>query len=152
MEKHTWTFEEDLICCRHYLRYALLASRGRLESRTLTDMVHNTALHLPQIKKDSVRMKLQNIEQIARETKFESNLPIPPLARYSHQTLRAYLAALQEICDWEEVTLPPEPTCDIETCPRDEYGNPLSDHIFVISRQYESPFPLPDAFNPKDPE
>lgn len=52
---------------------------------------------LPNIKPNSLKMKVQNIKQILLEKGINDTLTLSPLANYSQQNMRAMAAVLQEM-------------------------------------------------------
>ena len=95
MEKHQWSYEDDYVCCRKYLEYVF-------EDETvhrLSEMVEALHLKLPHIAEGSIRMKLQNIKQVALDSGLEDSLDISPLSQYSVQCMQAFNAATDDLAD-----------------------------------------------------
>ena len=98
MIKHNWTYDEDFICCVEYLAF-VFDNYGDDSMQRLVDIL---ALKLPQIAKGSIRMKVQNIKQIALDAGLEDRLSFPPLAQYSAQCKHAFNAATDEYFEAKE--------------------------------------------------
>ncbi len=97
MGKHRWTYDEDFICCREYLALVFEANGNSFFDYSFTDIVQRVAIKVPLVEKGSVRMKLQNIKQIALEYGLHDDLPIKPLANYGRQCFRAFCEAVKEV-------------------------------------------------------
>ncbi len=89
MNNHNWTYAEDYICCLEYLAYVF----DNCEDESMEPLVNILSLKLPQIKRGSIRMKIQNIKQVALDTGLEDGLKISPLTQYSMQCKRAFSKA-----------------------------------------------------------
>ncbi len=89
-EKHRWTYEEDFTCCLEYLNF-VFENEGDDSTERLVDII---ADKLPNIKRGSIRMKLQNIKEVALDAGLEDRLEISPLYQYSAQCKRAFNSAV----------------------------------------------------------
>lgn len=86
MGKHRWTFDDDYKCCMEYLNFVFVKEGFH----PLGELVEAMALKLPYIDKGSLRMKAQNIKQIALDQGLEDSLGFSPLSNYSEQCKRAF--------------------------------------------------------------
>lgn len=93
MIRKAWNYEDDLVCCREYLRFAL----GETAAKSIRSLIEDLAVKLPHISKGSLRMKLQNIKQISVELNLNDGVQLSPLDQYSVQSKRAFKQAIQEI-------------------------------------------------------
>ncbi len=91
--KHCWTVEEDRLCCRRYLEYYVVSKYSMDVSQFITALLKE----LPNVKPNSLKMKVQNIKQILIEKGIKDTLTLSPLANYSQQNMRAMAAVLQEM-------------------------------------------------------
>lgn len=91
-EKYRWSLEDDFICCMEYLTFVF----DHIGDDDLTTFVSRLAQRLPHIERGSLRMKAQNIKQIALEQGLEDRLTFSPLANYSRQCKRAFSLATEE--------------------------------------------------------
>ncbi len=91
--KHTWSYQEDLICCREYLDRCIVNVRFQ----ELDDFLNELSIKLPNIEKGSIRVKLQNIKKIMDEYDLIDVFDISPLKHYSNQCKRAFLQTIREI-------------------------------------------------------
>ena len=85
--KHTWTMEDDLTACQKYLEFVFERTE---DVATLLDELEKL---LPHISRGSLRMKMQNIKQVALEEGLEDHLEIAPPQNYSVQCHKAFLEA-----------------------------------------------------------
>ena len=85
--KHTWTMEDDLTACQKYLEFVFERTE---DVATLLDELEK---RLPHISRGSLRMKIQNIKQVALEEGPEDHLEIAPLKNHSLQCREAILLA-----------------------------------------------------------
>lgn len=93
MGNYRWSPEDDYICCRAYLEFVFVDGT----SHSLSEMVEMLHLKLPRIDKGSLRMKLQNIKQVALDEGLEDSLDISPLSRYSRQCHKAFGLATDDL-------------------------------------------------------
>lgn len=91
--KHRWTVEEDRLCCSRYLEYYVVSKC----SMDVSQFIAVLQKELPNIKPNSLKMKVQNIKQILIEKGIKDTLTLSPLANYSQQNMRAMAAVLQEM-------------------------------------------------------
>lgn len=91
--KHTWTYEEDLICCREYLDRCIVNPRWQTVESFLDDL----SVKLPNIKRSSLKMKLQNIKVLLNAYSIVDRIGIAPLNHCSKQSEIAFKQAYQEI-------------------------------------------------------
>lgn len=89
MNNHKWTYNEDYICCLEYLAYVF----DNYEDDSMERLIDILSLKLPQITRGSIRMKIQNIKQVALDAGLEDGLKISPLTQYSMQCKRAFSEA-----------------------------------------------------------
>lgn len=66
-------------------------------SMDVTQFITVLQKELPNIKPNSLKMKVQNIKQILLEKGINDTLTLSPLANYSQQNMRAMAAVLQEM-------------------------------------------------------
>ena len=91
-EKHRWTVEEDIFCCRSFFdRYVIQKSAMNLQQ--FAEQLHSA---MPGISVGSLRMKTQNIQQLCIEYGITNSLAAHPLAQYSQQNRQAFLQVMQE--------------------------------------------------------
>ena len=92
-QRHRWTFEEDVICCRRFFeQYVMLQSSMDLSQ--FAEQLHRT---LPEISVGSLRMKTQNIKQLCVEQGIRNSLAAKPLSQYSQQNYRAFMQVKKEL-------------------------------------------------------
>ena len=91
--KHRWTVEEDRLCCKRYLEYYVVSKCSMDVSQFITVLQKE----LPNIKPNSLKMKVQNIKQILIEKDIKDTLTLSPLANYSQQNASAMAVVLQEM-------------------------------------------------------
>lgn len=93
MEKrHRWLFNEDKYCCEKYIEYYVLNKSG-LKIDMFVELLKAA---LPEIKKNSLKMKVSNIKQILIELGIDDTLDVKPLKNYSRQNKVAMLKVLSE--------------------------------------------------------
>lgn len=88
--KHSWTYDEDMYCCQKYYEYYVV-NKMRTDIDEFVAMLN---IDLPNIKRSSLKMKIQNIKQIALDLNLEDTLRCGPLKNYSNQN---YLAMKEVI-------------------------------------------------------
>lgn len=90
---HHWTFEEDYLCCKEFIvAYVLQKS-----NMPLSDFVRMLSAKIPELKPGSLRIKTQNIKQLAIEYGIENSLKASPRSNYSTQNNEALLFLLNYI-------------------------------------------------------
>ncbi len=89
---HVWTWEEDLICARQYVKF--IVSRDPQKSEQ--EMIYNLSLRLKEISIHSIKMKISNLKAISEQFKFNDGVNVSSLSQYSRQSLRAYAQAIEE--------------------------------------------------------
>ena len=85
-KKYDWTLEDDFTCCMAYLDFVFNYT-GEDDLKHLVDVFEEK---LPHISRGSLRMKAQNIKQIALDAGLEDRLSFSPLANYSVQCKHAF--------------------------------------------------------------
>jgi len=91
--KHKWLYEEDKLCCKVIVEeYVLKKSHKDLES--VLDYLSD---ELPDIGRNSLRMKIQNIKQLLIENGIENTLRTKTLYSYSSQNKRAFDEVVREL-------------------------------------------------------
>lgn len=91
--KHKWLYEEDKLCCKVIVEeYVLKKSNKDLES-----VLDNLSDKLPDIGRNSLRMKTQNIKQLLMENGIENTLRTKGLYSYSAQNKRAFDEVLNDL-------------------------------------------------------
>ena len=91
-QRHRWTFEEDVVCCRRFFEQYVL----QYSSMDLQFFAQRLHRELPDISVGSLRMKAQNIQQLCREHGIRTSLDAKPLAQYSQQNRRAFMQVKEE--------------------------------------------------------
>lgn len=92
-ERHNWTMEEELYCCRRYVEQYVL-NKSNTDCATFLNQLDK---ELVNISKGSIRMKIQNTKQILAEKNIEDFLDISPLKKYSKRNKKAVEAVLLEL-------------------------------------------------------
>lgn len=95
MSKHTWTLQEEELCCKEALLEYVAPKTT--PSRSTKDFITHLQTMLPQIERGSIRMKIQNIKTILEETHIPNRLEISRLDNYSLLNLEAFNRILLEI-------------------------------------------------------
>ena len=108
-EKYQWTFDDDFLCCIYYI--AFVFDNTEDEDSALLDHLVEA---LPHIKRGSIKMKLQNIKQVALDSGLEDRLSFSPLEKYTKQCKKAFDAAV-EAYDVFRRSYPNGPSCFSET-------------------------------------
>ena len=90
--KHRWTIEEDALCCRRFFEQYVM-QQSSMDLQRFAEQLH---MALPSISVGSLKMKTQNIKQLCIEHGIRNSLDAKPLAQYSQQNRRAFLAVKQE--------------------------------------------------------
>ncbi len=88
---NNWTYEENYICCQEFIRYCYF-SKYKKEYQPLLSKL--TKL-VPNKTEGSLRMKIQNIKQIAEELGVVCRIAISPLKSYSKDCMDAFVEALK---------------------------------------------------------
>ena len=89
--KHTWQYKEDLYCCESYYEY-FVVRKSRI---SIDEFVKELSIELPEIKTNSMKMKVQNIKQILMVLNIEDTLRCTGLANYSRQNFLAMEEAIK---------------------------------------------------------
>ena len=92
-EKHRWTMEEDVYCCRRYVEQYVI-KKSSMEFLTFLKQLDN---ELEDVQQGSIRMKIQNIKQVLMELEVEDTLVVSPLKQYSKQNRKAMEEVLKEM-------------------------------------------------------
>ena len=90
--RHHWTFDEDRFCCQKFIEYYV-------ENKSDMDIslfIHLLQRDLPDIQRNSLRMKIQNIKQISSQLGLEDTSALKPLSNYSAQNMQAMIMVLRE--------------------------------------------------------
>lgn len=93
MSKHRWSKNDDYVCCREYLEFVFIE---RIESNVNT-LIDRICEKLPHISRGSIRMKVQNIKQVALDSGLEDMIEISPLLNYSEQCRLAFDKAVSDL-------------------------------------------------------
>ena len=88
-DKHEWTLKDDLICCTEYLNFIF----KREKNDSAAELLRHLEGLLPHISRGSLRMKIQNIKQVALDEGLEDQMDTTPLKNYSLQCREAFLLA-----------------------------------------------------------
>lgn len=94
---HKWTYDENCLCCKLYLEFAL----DKTPFKSIAELKYKVERALPQIKEGSIRMKLQNIKYLC-DTEPEARRLFPngdgvritPLYNATPDNRRAFLHVL----------------------------------------------------------
>lgn len=97
-ERHHWTEKEEAICCYEYLKYSLQDIYIK-DYQTIVDKLSSM---LPEISKNSLKMKLQNIKHLCLENNIPDFIKISPLYNASN-TNRDFLRAILILPEIEEL-------------------------------------------------
>ncbi|MBQ8833715.1 MAG: hypothetical protein IJ001_02160 [Oscillospiraceae bacterium] len=90
--KHSWTFEEDGLCCDAFFKVYVIQK----SNMPLSDFVRLLSLKLPAIKAGSLRLKVQNIKQLALEYGIENSLKAAASTNYSKQNQSAFVSVMKQ--------------------------------------------------------
>jgi len=90
---HRWAISEDELCCREFLKNYVIEK----STMSMSDFVRRLSAQLPLITTNSLRMKVQNIKQLAIEAGIKDTLQTNPLANYSQQNKHAFQKVLAEV-------------------------------------------------------
>ena len=92
MISHNWTFEEDLLCCKQYLKFYYSNDLDK----SLVSLIRNLSLKMPKISSGSIRMKINNIRYLMHKyglIKETNSL----LENYSLQCQAAFYQAIKDL-------------------------------------------------------
>ena len=92
-EKHRWTMAEDEHCCKRYVEEYVI----RKSNMDMSSFARLLSKELPEIKENSIKMKITNIKQILIEMEIEDTLTAKPLKNYSKQNKLAMEKVLKEM-------------------------------------------------------
>lgn len=152
VNKYNWSYSDDLTCCMLYLEFAT----SKAYNKSVDELIDRVENKLPQIKRGSIRMKLQNIKYLSdhlpeAKKHFPSGdrVPLSPLPAYSEQNKNAFLEALKK-------QFPSEPSVkpnvgDTVFHKTYGFGNIVKVEVNTISVKFDKDgtskvFPVPDAF------
>ena len=89
---HKWSVEENLICCKEYLKYSLKDDK----LKPVTPLLNKLVGLLPDIKSYSILCKIQNIKQLCLEYDIPDFVDIMPLSNYSEVNKAAFYRLILE--------------------------------------------------------
>ena len=78
-QKHTWTDNDEIVCCSEYLKYSLRS----IELKDYNIILEKLYKLLPEIKKSSLKMKLQNIKYLCILNNIPDFTRLKPLSNAS---------------------------------------------------------------------
>lgn len=90
--KHKWLYEEDKLCCKVVIEEYVL----RKSNKNLEDVLETLSYKMPDIGRNSLRMKIQNIKQLLKEAGIDNTLNTKALYSYSAQNKRAFEDVIRE--------------------------------------------------------
>lgn len=92
MQRHSWTYLDNEICCRRFIQLYVL------DQRTLTQREFMRLLkdELPDIKDTSLLRKISNIKHLSIEAGLSDTLCCSPSANYSKDNRKAFYSLLDE--------------------------------------------------------
>lgn len=130
---HVWTYDEDYLCCKLYLEFAL----DKTPSKNIAELKYKVERALPQIKEGSIRMKLQNIKYLCdnepearRLFRNGDGVEIGPLWQASEQCRRAFLHALKNV--QTPVPKDPDPAVPSDQMPELHVGDSVIHKSFGV--------------------
>ena len=85
---HDWTYEEDYICVEMYLKWLY---RKDYLGQSVDSFVNLVYSRIPEVKKSSIRMKMQNIQYLVDKYCPSLGRAIAPLDQYTGQCLYAFI-------------------------------------------------------------
>lgn len=92
-QRHKWTFEEDLACCKDFLDKYVVQKSGA----AVSSLVEKISEEMPEVNQESIRMKVQSIKGLCSEYQLAASTQIKKLGKYSTQCERAFKAAMEEL-------------------------------------------------------
>ena len=92
-QRHKWTFEEDLACCKDFLDKYVVQKSGA----AVSSLVEKISEEMPEVNQESIRMKVQSIKGLCSEYQLAASAQIKKLSKYSTQCERAFKAAMEEL-------------------------------------------------------
>ena len=92
-QRHKWTFEEDLACCKDFLDKYVVQKSGA----AVSSLVEKISEEMPEVNQESIRMKVQSIKGLCSEYQLAASAQIKKLSKYSSQCERAFKAAMEEL-------------------------------------------------------
>lgn len=92
-ERHNWSMDEDMFCCRKYLEYYVI-HQSTVDISEFVRILNNA---MPQISPNSLKMKVQNIKQLCIENNILDSLKVKPLSRYSTQNADAFVSVKNKL-------------------------------------------------------
>ena len=90
--RHSWTYEEDRICCEEFFRVCVIEKNPM----SLSDFVRSLSAKLPALKPGSIRLKIQNTKQLALEHGIENSLKASPSSNYSKQNEAVFISLMRQ--------------------------------------------------------
>ena len=91
MGKHRWTYDEDYLCCEKFIQMYCVEQH----ETSITPLLEELSSLLPNITVGSIRMKIQNIKEIAMRESLYDILDYAPLAQYTKQCKKAFDKAIE---------------------------------------------------------
>lgn len=79
--KHTWTDKEEATCCYTYLKHSLQDNYPKDYSTILNKLSNQ----FPDISRNSIKMKLQNIKFLCMQKNIPDSIQIQPLCNASNK-------------------------------------------------------------------
>ena len=92
MNRHNWTYQENEICCRHYIEHYVLQHSGVSTSA----LVRLLKEELPQLKETSIKRKISNIKYLSVMAGLVDSSTIAPSANCSTDNKHAFSKLLKE--------------------------------------------------------
>ena len=93
MGKHRWTYDEDYLCCEKFIQMYCVEQH----ETSITPLLEELSSLLPNITVGSIRMKIQNIKEIAMRESLYDILDYAPLAQYTKQCKKAFDKAIENV-------------------------------------------------------
>ena len=92
MQRHSWTYLDNEICCRRFIQLFVLEHRAL----TQREFMRLLKVDLPDIKETSLLRKISNIKYLSIEAGLSDTLRCSPSANYSKDNRKAFYALLDE--------------------------------------------------------
>lgn len=89
-KKHSWSYEEDRYCCQMFFEHYVI-NKKNTNINSFVEMINK---NFPNIKYNSLKMKIQNIKQILFELNIQNTLECTPLINYSKQNFEAMIEVI----------------------------------------------------------
>ena len=92
MGKHSWTYQENEICCRRYLEHYVL----KHENLSMSAFAKLLKLELPHLKETSIKNKISNIRYLSINAGLDDSMHCAPLANCSADNKKVFVALFDE--------------------------------------------------------